>query len=386
MKTISELDKITLPTGAGGSRVKVKGTSRKRFLVDSVKTSACYHVMSRTAGGEMIFGDTEKEAFRLLLWKMARFSGIQILTYAVMGNHFHLLVSVPNQEKFVARFDGAKGEELLFKHLRLLYSEEYLSALGRELKDYRERGLPELAEQILTKYRKRFCNLSLFVKEIKERFTRWYNKKEGRKGTLWMDRFKSVIVQDGEALETMAAYIDLNPVRAGLVKDPKDYRWCGYGEAMGGSKRARRGLCKVVGRPVDSWEEEKNPESKLEKKEGLKTCEVYRCWLFGDGYVAEESEQVRVSKIQKKKGFSREEVRKVKEEGGKLSRGQLLRCRVRYFSEGVALGHQDFVEEVFQTNREHFGIRREKGAKPLRELDKKVALFSLRALRLNSVN
>ena len=149
-----------------------------------------------------------------------------------------------------------------------------MSALGRELKDYRERGLPELAEQILTKYRKRFCNLSLFVKEIKERFTRWYNKKEGRKGTLWMDRFKSVIVQDGEALETMAAYIDLNPVRAGLVKDPKDYRWCGYGEAMGGSKRARRGLCKVVGRPVDSWEEEKNPESKLEKKEGLKTCEV----------------------------------------------------------------------------------------------------------------
>ena len=95
--------------------------------------------------------------------------------------------------------------------------------------------------------------------------------------------------------------------------------------------------------------------------------------------------QVRVSKIQKKKGFSREEVHKVKEEGGKLSRGQLLRCRVRYFSEGVALGHQDFVEEVFQTNREHFGIRREKGAKPLRELDKKVALFSLRALRLNSV-
>ena len=103
MKTISELDKITLPTGLGGSRVKVKGTSRKRFLVDSAKTSACYHVMSRTAGGEMIFGDTEKEAFRLLLWKMTRFSGIQILTYAVMGNHFHLLVSVPNQEKFVAR-------------------------------------------------------------------------------------------------------------------------------------------------------------------------------------------------------------------------------------------------------------------------------------------
>lgn len=153
MKTISELDKITLPTGAGGSRVRVKGRSRKRFLVDPSKTSACYHVMSRTAGGEMIFQDNEKEAFRLLMWKLARFSGIQVLTYAVMGNHFHLLVSVPNREKFVSRFGGAKGEELLFAHLKLLYSKEYLAALHDELKEYRERGLPELAEELLEKYR-----------------------------------------------------------------------------------------------------------------------------------------------------------------------------------------------------------------------------------------
>ena len=334
----------------------------------------------------MVFGDTEKEAFRLLMWKMARFSGIQVLTYAVMGNHFHLLVSVPNQKKFVARFDGVKGEVLLFKHLKLLYSPEYLSTLRHELDQYRERGLPELAEQILLKYCKRFCDLSLFVKEIKERFTRWYNKKEGRRGTLWMDRFKSVIVQNGEALETMAAYIDLNPVRAGLVKDPKDYRWCGYGEAMSGSKRARRGLCKVVGRPVDSWDQEKNPNSKLKSKESLKTGEAYRCWLFSDGYVPGESEQMRVSKKRKnQRGFSREEVRKVKEEGGQLTRGQLLRCRVRYFSEGLALGNQDFVEKVFLENRAHFGPKREKGAKPLRELEKKAALFSLRALRVKSV-
>ena len=336
----------------------------------------------------MIFGETEKEAFRILVWKMARFSGIQILTYAVMGNHFHLLVSVPNREKFVSRFEGAKGEELLFEHLKLLYSKEYLGALRHELKEYRERGLPDLAEELLEKYRKRFCDLSLFVKEIKERFTRWYNKKEGRKGTLWMDRFKSVIVQDGEALETMAAYIDLNPVRAGMVKDPKDYRWCGYGEAMGGSKRARRGLCKVVGRPVDSWEEVKNPKSSVpvEERDGLKSCEVYRCWIFGDGYVAGEKEPVRVSKKNRyRKGFAKKEVEKVKEEGGKLARGQLLRCRVRYFTDGVALGSQEFVDGVFGDNREAFGERREKGAKPLRELDKKAALFSLRALRVKAV-
>ncbi len=76
------------------------------------------------------------------------------------------------------------------------------------------------------------------MKELKERFSRCFNKHHERRGTLWMERFKSVLAGDGEALRTMALYIDLNPVRAGLVDGLKDCRWTGYGEATGGSKRA----------------------------------------------------------------------------------------------------------------------------------------------------
>ena len=61
-----------------------------------------------------------------------------------------------------------------------------------------------------------------------------------------MDRFKSLAVESGTALRTMAAYIDLNPVRAGLVDDPKDYYWSGYGEAMQGNRRAQVAICKIV--------------------------------------------------------------------------------------------------------------------------------------------
>ncbi len=50
----------------------------------------------------------------------------------------------------------------------------------------------------------------------------------------------------GRTLSIMAAYIDLNPVRAGIVKDPADYRWSGYAEAVAGRKTARMGLKKVV--------------------------------------------------------------------------------------------------------------------------------------------
>jgi hypothetical protein len=121
------------------------------------------------------------------------------------------------------------------------YSKTYLASLRQEITRVREAGREEEVPLILDAFRKRFCDLSAFVKELKERFSRWFNKHHGRRGTLWMDRFKSVLVEDGEALRTMALYIDLNPVRAGLVEDPKDYRWSGSA-AGSGPRGCRRPL------------------------------------------------------------------------------------------------------------------------------------------------
>ena len=58
-----------------------------------------------------------------------------------------------------------------------------------------------------------------------QRFTMWYNHNYGRVGTLWSERFKSTLVEGKRfTLQIVAAYIDLNPVRAGIVRDPKQYR------------------------------------------------------------------------------------------------------------------------------------------------------------------
>ena len=63
-----------------------------------------------------------------------------------------------------------------------------------------------MATAKLERIQRRFCDLSLFVKEVKERFSRWFNKRRERRGTLWMDRFKSVLVEGrGEPLRAMAA-------------------------------------------------------------------------------------------------------------------------------------------------------------------------------------
>ena len=369
--TIAPVVKAGLPTAAlpGGFR-RGKGRGRKRVLGMGGQSNS-FHVMSRTVGGEHLFGEVEKEAFVRVMRRLERFAGVEVMTYAVMANHFHLLVRVPDRDKFLKRFEGKDGEAKLLKHLSLLYSKGYVNALKHELSDLRSKGMNEAAEDLLERFRNRFCDLPHFVKELKERFSRWFNKHHGRKGTLWMDRYKSVLVQDGDALRTMAAYIDLNPVRAGIVKDPKDYRWCGYAESVAGSKRARRGMCRVMERPLDSWEVKPG-------KACLTAAGWYRCWLFGEGREVEKS-----AYTSGRKGIATRRVQKVLEQGGKLSLGELLRCRVRYFSDGVAIGSQSFVEGVFSEWRGQFGEKRKDGARTLHESD--VGLFSLRALRVRAV-
>ena len=61
-------------------------------------------------GGEVFWDDVEKEALRRLLWKMAEFSGVRLVTYCIMGNHFHALAEVPKREIWLERFAGVGGE------------------------------------------------------------------------------------------------------------------------------------------------------------------------------------------------------------------------------------------------------------------------------------
>ena len=338
---LTDLQKVILPTGVppGGICLRDAGRMHRR-LTGEFGNCAHFHVMSRVAGGAMLFGDEEKEAFRLLMWRLAKFSGVEVLTYCVMGNHFHLLIRIPGRDGFLGRFacdsPGGAGEQRLLAHLRLLYSKAYLSRLERDIAGLREQGREAEVQRVLDCYKDRFCNLSVFVKELKERFSRWFNKKHARRGTLWMDRFRSVIVEGGECLRTVAAYIDLNPIRAGLAAAPEDYRWCGYAEALGGSRAMRRGLCRAIGWPLGNWV----------KRGGRKSsgAEAYRCLLYEDG--VEQLAEAGGKTVVRRRGLSAEAAREVIAAGGRLGHFDLVRCRVRWFTEGAALGSESFLHRV----------------------------------------
>jgi len=316
------------------------------------------HVVTRTAGQEILFGDAEKETFHKLLFKQLKFSGLRVIAWCFMGNHFHLLLEIPDKETALA----ALGEEGILARLSVFSEEFSTKLLLREVEDCRKAGnvvgLSRLAEQVAA----RLFDLSMFMKELKLKMTLAYNFKHGRRGTLWEGRFKSVLVQGGEALRAVAAYIDLNPVRAGLVKEPEEYRWCSYAAALGGMKLARAGLVTAI-----------SFEKKIPWKQA---AERYRKFIFGIGQEVKGG-ATPDGMVKSKGGFTQREIEAVWAAGGKLTLAQALRCRIRYFTDGVVLGSQEFVDGFFERQRDGFGEKRTSGGRRM----KRAQWGELRVLR-----
>ncbi|MEM6912143.1 MAG: transposase, partial [Verrucomicrobiota bacterium] len=310
-----------------------------RILADQNQSSAVYHVISRVVDRQFVLGDEEREQFVRFMRMYARFGGVEILTFCVMSNHFHLLVEVPSSEGFTL------SDEEILERCSHVYSEAALREIRWKLTEL----CPSQGGQALAEFREsllyRMNSLSEFMKTLKQRFTQWFNKKHGRRGTLWEDRFKSVLVENSVgAIDAMAAYIDLNPVRAGMVEDPKDYRWCGYGEAVGsGCEEAVCGLARVVEARGTSLGVA-GGSSKAERKRVLAE---YRVALFG-----------RAERTSSRKGVTEARVEEVLAAKGQLRRHEWLLCRVRYFSDGVVIGSRGFVEGFFEARRERFGPKR----------------------------
>ena len=294
-----------------------------------------YHLMTRTVNGEFFFGKAEKEQVRRMIAAVAAFSGVEVLTYCVMSNHLHLLVRVLDgkdldalRERDLKAFD----RELLRRYRLLHRASVGKRKEGRALKyaphtpeqiELALKGSPEVANYMRDRLRARMFDVSAFMKTLKQRISIWYNVTRKRYGPVWCDRFKSVLVEGSkEVLLVLAAYIDLNPVRAGLVKDPRKYRYCGYAEALAGSEELRRGLRVVTGvtEAMGDWKV---------------VLAEYRKLLLSAASAAKAG-KARLDPL---------EVRDILEKGGgELSRATLLLHRLTYFVNGRVLGSENWVK------------------------------------------
>ena len=184
----------------------------------------------------------------------------------------------------------------------------------------------------------------------------------------------------------MAAYIDLNPVRAGMVADPAEYRWSSYGEAVGGGakgngKKAREGLVRAyfcdqgVGFEAERWAE---------------VSQLYRRLMglaLGRKSGRAKVDPQRKSEVQSQTTPSAMEALVTEENGTvlpDLKLAAMLRCRVRYFTDGAVIGSKAFVNETFAAARERFTEKRKDGARRMKGNGKAAAgvLWSARDLRV----
>jgi len=322
-----------------------------------------------------LFGDEEKEKFRVFMRMQENFSGCRVLSYCVMSNHIHILLEVPPMP------EGGIADEELLKRLTAVWSEGAVAAVEQELLSAREEGDAELVAEIHARFTYRMHDLSEYMKTLLHRFTCWFNRTHSRTGTLWEERFKSVIVESGVAARTMAAYIDLNPVRAGMVSDPAEYRWSSYGEAVGGGgkgngKKAREGLVRAcmghkgAGFDAQRWKEDSRiyrramglALGRKSGRSGVVAGKIQSNMNTAEMLASEDNETVLPD----------------------LGMAKMLRMRVRYFTDGAVIGSKEFVNEAFVAVRGRFTEKRQDGARRMRGSGKAAAgeLWSMRDLRV----
>ncbi len=331
-------------------------------------SSAYYHCVSRVVGRQFLLGDQEKEYFVKLLLKYERFCCLKVVSYCIMDNHFHLLVEEPRGGKL------EMSDADFLAHLKRNVSKFEYADVRQKLLAWRKYDDQQPADDLKESYLKRMGNVCFFMKGLKQEFTQWFNRIHQRSGTLWESRYKSVLINgmDAEALAMMSAYIDLNPIRAGIVEDPKDYRWCSYAEASSGQEAAQQGVQQVI----NTLRAFRNAEPV-----GLKqSLEVYRTELMLRG----SGEGVAAPGNPLRKGISEERIRAVLNKQGKLSAQEVLLCRVRYFCDGAVIGTKSSVEDVFKEQRWRFGAKRSSGARKIKCIADD-ELCSLRDLQVDVV-
>jgi hypothetical protein len=213
------------------------------------------------------------------------------------------------------------------------------------------------SEGLVPSLREKLSSLSEFMREIKVGFARFYNRRHNRRGYFWGDRFKSVIVENGETLINCLAYIDLNPLRAGLVERPEQYRWNSLGYHVQTNNRNNF-------LSTDFGLKEFNVKS---KKERIKR---YRRYVYEAGSL-NRPEKGKIKVIEDKI------LEKERNKEFELSRSDRFRYRTRYFTDSGIIGSKEFVSGHYRRFKDLFMSKNEKIPRPVAGLD---GIYSLKRL------
>ena len=197
--------------------------TRPRSALISLEATPYYHCISRCVRRSFFFGMDEKGRdlnyrkpwFLKRLKLLGEVFAIDIPAYAVMSNHYHLVLHVDK-----ARVDSWSMEDVISRWLQLYRGPEIIQrfVLGEILGDEELEVVHGLAET----WRVRLYDISWFMSCLNYYSALYANKEDGCTGRFWEGRFISQALLDDAALLSCMAYVDLNPVRAGIAEGFED--------------------------------------------------------------------------------------------------------------------------------------------------------------------
>jgi len=166
------------------------------------KDGTCYHVMTRTAQAKWWFEDEFRETVYDRILFFCRIYYVDLYALTCMSNHYHACLNMRRPE--MDRTEVKRRFE--------------------ELQKFRARPR-KWCSALAEKWHDRFCDLSKLMWDINRSLSWDFNRKHKTNGHLWGSRFKSLLIESDDSLLKVMSYIELNPVRAGIVDDPRDYRF-----------------------------------------------------------------------------------------------------------------------------------------------------------------
>jgi len=153
-------------------------------------------------------------------WVLARLAllaevfTIELCAYAVMSNHYHLVLHI-NHDKALS----LSHDEVISRWGRLFRVPEMVKCWQNSQTVAAQN---EQVEKLLALWRQRLCDVSWYMRCLNEHIARQANIEDGCKGRFWEGRFKSQAILDKEGLLACMIYVDLNPLRASLVATPEE--------------------------------------------------------------------------------------------------------------------------------------------------------------------
>ena len=298
--------------------------------------AAFYHLTNRVVGKPSWYPFKNHQAGQKLLDMMLFYVDAyrcRLAAFQIMGNHFH----------FIVHFEKPRP-----------LSREELEASARKL--YGPKAEVKTADWPDAKWKafnERLFDVSKLMANVNGLYALWFNRKFGRRGHLWGDRFKNPELLGLEAVQDGILYVELNAVRAGMVKRPEQWKWGSARWRLTGEDQALIPLEELF--PPD-----------LETD----AYSSYRARLYYRGAVPTRDNQAAIPRWilhqEQRRGFTR---------------AGAYRRRLRFLTDGLAVGPAEKVAQLLETYRQQGRYRRRRH--PIPQLGG--VLFSLREQRSNAM-